>query len=148
MIVGQIGGAGPATGAAPTRRGPEGGLERMLDQLSDEQRQEVDQGIEALKAEGASRREIGDYLKATFEELGVEPLDRPRGGASLQGAPPPPPPGAELPQDIRAQLLAGLEDLHEADSAPQEVLSWLENQLAELGVAFPPEPGLLVSERA
>jgi hypothetical protein len=60
-----------------TSKFEEWGIELPEPILSDEQRSELQAGIEQLREEGATREEIREYIAEKLEEWGVEPPELP-----------------------------------------------------------------------
>ncbi len=105
----------------PGPRGPQ------LD-LTEEQKQELQQLRQELLDSGASREEIHKAIREQLEMWGIEPPERPVGPRS---------PRLNLTEEQREELKKLRADLRESEATPEEIHDAIRAQLEEWGVELP-----------
>ena len=110
-------------------------------QLTEDQKTQLDETIQALRENGVSKEEIKAAIDALFEEWGIEkPEGRMGRHGQKQG------PGGALmellDENQQAAVKAKVEELKAAGATREEIHETVAAMLAEWGIEIPEKPGL------
>jgi len=102
-----------------------------LDDLTDEQREAIEQKVQEMREAGASREEIRAEINAMLEEWGVEVPE-------FHG--PTPPWLGNLTDEQRAEIDQIVQDMKEAGATREEIKAAVDAKLEEWGIEVPECP--------
>jgi len=106
-----------------------------MSQLTDEQKQEIEQLTQSLRDAGATPQEIRDAVNAKLQEWGIQ---LPEQGNPQHG---PFPWMNQLTDDQREEMQQLLESLKESGATPEEIRDAVSAKLAEWGIDLPEDNG-------
>jgi DNA-binding transcriptional MerR regulator len=105
-----------------------------MSQLTDDQKEEIQQLVESLRESGASPKEIRDAVKATLEGWGIEVPEPVGRGQRLS------PWMSQLTDEQKAQIQQLIQSMRDDGATPQEIRDAVNAKLQEWGIQLPPPP--------
>jgi DNA-binding transcriptional MerR regulator len=118
----------------PERSGGQHQLSPWMSQLTDDQKEEIQQLVESLRESGASPKEIRDAVKATLEGWGIEVPEPVGRGQRLS------PWMSQLTDEQKAQIQQLIQSMRDDGATPQEIRDAVNAKLQEWGIQLPPPP--------
>ena len=106
-----------------------------MSQLSDDQKAQIQQLTESLRASGATPHEIRDAVNAKLQEWGIQ-LPEDNGGQHQ-----PPPWMSHLTDDQKAQIEQLVQSMKDSGATPQEIGDAVNAKLQEWGIQVPEQGG-------
>jgi DNA-binding transcriptional regulator YhcF (GntR family) len=118
----------------PERSGGQRQLSPWMSQLTDDQKEEIQQLVESLRESGASPKEIRDAVKATLEGWGIEVPERVGRGQRLS------PWMSQLTDEQKAQIQQLIQSMRDSGASQEEIRDAVKATLQEWGIQLPPPP--------
>jgi hypothetical protein len=110
-------------------------LQRICDQLTDEQREELHDTVDAMIEEGATRCEIHETIRSMAEGYGVELPEHPFGHHGLRGV------FDQLTDEQHAEIHETVDAMREEGASPCEIHETVRDMVEGYGIELPDGPG-------
>jgi uncharacterized protein (UPF0147 family) len=113
-----------------------------MSQLTDEQKQEIQQLMDSLRQSGATPQEIRDAANAKLQECGIQ-LPELSGGQPTNSTQPPrdPPWMSQLTDEQKAQMQQLVQSMKDSGATQQEIRDAVNAKLQEWGIQAPQDNG-------
>jgi len=108
-----------------------------MSQLTDDQKEEIQQLIDSLRESGASQEEIRDAINAKLQDWSIEVPAPPESSGQL---PREPPWMSQLTHEQKEEIQQLIDSLKASGATPQEIRDAINAKLQEWGIELPARP--------